>query len=94
MVKCKICEQPINFRKQFITCNGPCETSFHIACAGVDPDLPAVIEKNSGLSWRCLDCRASSVFFNQARIDDLLSDLNLKFESFKTEFLKLAEENL
>ncbi|CAH1383365.1 unnamed protein product, partial [Tenebrio molitor] len=45
MVKCKICEQPINFRKQFITCNGPCETSFHIACAGVDPDLPAVIEK-------------------------------------------------
>jgi hypothetical protein len=65
MVMCKICEQPINFQKQFITC----KTSFHIACAGVDPDLLAVIEKNSGLSWCCL---------------------NLKFESFKTEFLKLA----
>jgi hypothetical protein len=42
-------------------------------CAGVDPDLPAVIEKKSGLSWCCI---------------------NLKFESFKTEFLKLAEENV
>lgn len=99
MTVCGFCHAAI--RKSGISCD-VCSNQFHSACVSEQTDLTRILEKTSGLSWKCSDCIGNCITVNQSdlsklieeKIETALSTLTSTFISLKNEFLKLTSDKL
>lgn len=98
---CGTCETAIDRRKSpSISCAGSCNKPYHATCVGFPPDSLKFM-KTPGLHWYCQHCnkikdKYESIITNllEAKINDVLKDVQLIFSDVKHEIMKLAEQKL
>lgn len=57
MGDCGQCKRPIGATAQTTLCNGFCNMTFHLECAGIDRTIANCIKKNPNIIWLCDICK-------------------------------------
>lgn len=98
---CGKCESAIDRRKTpAISCSGFCGRQYHTACVAIPSDVLKHI-KTPGLYWYCENCNnVKSEYENliktnvEAKLKDVLQNIEKLFEITKNEILKIADDKL
>lgn len=94
MVNCVKCSAAVSRTKPAISCD-VCKSQYHSVCVSKSMDIIPILSQIPGLTWKCEQCRESSVTLNgktisdfiESKLDESFVQLKQKVDSIKVELL-------
>ena len=102
IVPCGICLTVIDGKSSSVPCSGVCNKRFYLQCVDMTATILKYLNSVSGLSWKCKECDRNCFpidhtglnKFLEGKHTELLNNLNSVFDTLKSDFKKVTEENM